>query len=219
MRRRWPVVIGLLAAAALAACTAQRPLHVVQTSGDWHYDRGEYEAAAEQYQEIVERSPGDWPAHYRLGLCRLETGDHTEARRSLEIAYAQQPDRTEIVDALAEAMFRQGDETRLFAFLRERAQSTQSTGAYVRLAEYSLELNDYDSANLAIETAIELDDGRSARPYLLGADLAQRVGDREMELRRLRQAYGIDPRHETVNARLRAMGQIPGPTLALPPGR
>jgi len=219
MPKRLTVVTGCLAAILLCACTTQRPLHVVQKNGDWHFKRAEFADAAAQYQEIVDRSPGDWTAHYMLGRCLLETGQYADARRSLEIAFAQQPDHPDIPHALAEAMYRQGDEPRLFAFLRERAEATQSPDAYLRLAQYSLRLDDPDSARLALDTAIELDEAASVMPYLLAAELAERVGDRELALRRLRQAYGIEPRNEEVNNRLRALGEIPGPTIALPPGR
>jgi Tfp pilus assembly protein PilF len=80
-------------------------------------------------------------------------------------------------------------------------------------------MNDPDSAQVAIRTAIELDDGRSVEPYLVAADLAERLGDLDLAVRRLRQAYGIDSRNDRVRERLRDLGEIPGPTLALPPGR
>ena len=80
-------------------------------------------------------------------------------------------------------------------------------------------IGDIDSANLAVETAIEIDDGRTPQPYLDSADLAERLGDLELAIRRLRQAYGIDPDDEAISDRLMALGEIPGPTVALPPGR
>ena len=80
-------------------------------------------------------------------------------------------------------------------------------------------LNDPDSAQVALETAIAVDEGKTVEPYLQAAAFAQRLGDLEMALRRLRQAYGINPYDERVKQRLRELGEVPGPTIALPPGR
>jgi tetratricopeptide (TPR) repeat protein len=207
----------VLAAVILSGCAASVPSESLRESGDRLFKLGDYAGAAEHYQEIVERYPGDWRAQYQLGRCHLELDRPAEARRGLEIALTRRPDSVEVADALAEAMFQQGDESHLFAFLRDRARSTQSPHAYLRLAKYSRAMNDPDSAMLAIETAMRLDDARTVEPYLAAADLAEEVGDLELAVRRLQEAYGIDPLDQRVTARLRALDEIPGPTLALPP--
>ena len=51
-----------------------------------------------------------------------------------------------------------------------------------------------------------------------GADLAERLGDTDLALRRLRQAYGIEAENAVIADRLREYGEIPGPTVVLPPG-
>jgi len=190
----------------------------LRDKADFRFKRGEYHQAVSDYSEIVARYPGDWRVQQRLGECYLEIGDPNRAREALEVAHSHRPNNTQIIDSLAEAMFRQGDETRLFAFLRERAESTQSPAAYLRLARFSIELNDPDSAKLAIDTAIVLDDARTVEPYLAAANLAQRVGDIDDAIFRLRQALGVDPIDKRVLQRLDELGEIPGPTLALPPG-
>ena len=209
----------LVAATILTGCAMQRPTHEIREAGDWHFKRGDYARAAQEYQEIAARHPGDWEAQYKLGLSLLETGDLRDARRALEIAHDRKPDNPDVVDALAEAMYRQGDEAQLFAFLRDRAQSTQTVRAYLRLGKYAAEMNDPDSAQVAVRTAIELDNGRTVEPYLVASEFAQARGQVDEAVRRLRQAYGINPDDERVLTRLRELGEIPGPTLALPPGR
>ena len=59
----------------------------------------------------------------------------------------------------------------------------------------------------------------TAEPYLLAADLAEQLGDDDTAIRRLRQAYGLEPGNEEIRNRLRAHGEVPGPTIALAPGR
>jgi Tfp pilus assembly protein PilF len=116
-------------------------------------------------------------------------------------------------------MFQQGDESRLFAFLRGRAESTQSVEAYLKLAQYSIELNDPDSAQTAIDTAIEIDQGRSTGPYIEAARLAERLGHLDDAVARLRQAYGINPYDHRIMEQMKALGEDPKSVTPLPPGR
>ena len=206
----------LLSGAFLAGC--QRPVQTIRQSGDFSFDHRDYNTAAGEYQEITNRYPGDWRAQYRLGLCLLEIGRPARAREALEVAHTHRPRDPQIADALAEALFQQREESRLFAFLRQRAESMQTPGAYLRLARYSLELGDPDSAAVALEKAIALDEGQTVEPYLAAASFAERLGDLETALHRLRQAYGIDHSDGRVLQRLKDLGEIPGPTLAMPPG-
>jgi tetratricopeptide (TPR) repeat protein len=219
MTRQSPLLLILLSVALLTACTGQRPVETIRTSGDRLYNLGDWSGAAEEYELIVQRYPGDWEAQYRLGLARLKLSDANAARNALEVAHSRRPNNPDVADALAEAMFQEGRENELFAFLRERAESTRSVHAYLQVARYAVALNDPDSAQVALETAIAVDEGQTVEPYLQAAAFAQRLGDLELALRRLSQAYGINPYDERVRQRLRELGEVPGPTIALPPGR
>ncbi|UCD76825.1 MAG: tetratricopeptide repeat protein [Phycisphaerales bacterium] len=219
MIQRSPLLMILLSAVLLTACTTPRPVETIRQNGDRLYALGDWSGAAEEYELIVQRYPGDWKAQYGLGLARLKLGDANGARNALEVAHTRRPNHNKVADALAEAMYQQGRENELFAFLRERAESTQSVHGYLQLARYAVALNDPDSAQVALETAIEVDDGLTVEPYLQAAAFAQRLGDLDTALRRLRQAYGINPYDERVKQRIRELGEVPGPTIALPPGR
>lgn len=205
----------------------QRPSEAIRTSGDHYYRIGDYEAARDEYAEIVSRWPGDWQAQYKLGLSCLKTGETSLARRSLEIAYTRihekhrtQPrDDQDVANALAEAIFLQKDEARLYAFLRERAAAMQTVETHLQLGRYSMELNDPDSARVAFDTAIEIDGGMTTEPYLDSAALAERLGQLDEAVRRLRQAYGIKPEDRRVTEKLIALGENPATISPLPPGR
>ena len=203
----------------LAGCQSPPPVVSIREDADWHFSRGEFGEAAEKYAEITARWPEDWQAQYKLGLSLTELDRLSEANRALEVAYSLKPRNADIADALAEVMYRQDEETRLFTFLRADAEATQSVRSQMRLAEYAEKVNDLDGAKVALETAIEFDDGKTVDPYLQCAELYERLGDREQALRRLRQAYGINPKDRRVLAKLESFGEVPGPTLALPPGR
>ena len=203
----------------LSACSGQRPLRDVKASGDDAYALGMYDVASAEFGEVVERDPGDWWGQYQYGRTMLKLDRPLEARRALQTASDLRPGNPEIADALAEAMFQLGEQDELFAFLAGRAEATQSVHAYLRWATYAQRMEDPDSAMLAANTAIEIDDGTSAEPYLVAAEIARSVDRPDIEVRRLRQAYAIDDTNEQVIARLRELGEVPGPTIKLPPGR
>jgi tetratricopeptide (TPR) repeat protein len=82
--------------------------------------------------------------------------------------------------------------------------------------------NDLDSAKQALESAIEFDQGyditKSTEPYWRMAMLQEKLGNEDEALRRLRQAYGINPEDPRVIQALQQRGQVLGPTLGLPRG-
>ena len=167
--------ILFLAIVTLAACSTQRPVTQIHESADRAYGLGDHAAAAAEYELIVDRYPGDWRAHHRLGECYLELDRPTDARRELEIAMTRRPDDAAIADDLAEAHYQLGDENTLFVFLRERAERTHSVHAWLRVARYAVLLGDADAAKVALDTAIEFDDGRTVEPYLDAASFADAV--------------------------------------------
>ncbi|MHC5113135.1 MAG: tetratricopeptide repeat protein [Planctomycetota bacterium] len=218
MAGRLSIVLVFSILLTLTGCAGQRSIDKISDSGHRLYKHGDYAAAADEFQEIADRYPGDWRAQYMLGMCRLELGQINDARRAMEIAWTRRPGDPDVADGLATAMLRGGDEETLYRFLQDRAEQTQSVTDYLRLARFTMDMNDPDSARLAVDTAIELDGGLSVEPYLVAADLAERVGDLERAVLRLRQAYAIDPQSRDVSTRLRMLGEVPGPTIAMPSG-
>ncbi|MCI0629798.1 MAG: tetratricopeptide repeat protein [Phycisphaerales bacterium] len=214
------MVVGLGVVSIWAGgCASPRPIEAVRESGEHRMRAANYESAGQEYSEIVSRYPGDADAQHKLGICMLKTSQLSAARQALETAHDLKPNDKQIANDLAEVMFQQGDETRLFGFLRSQAATNQTTQAYLKLAQYAIELNDPDSAQTALETAIEIDDGKTTDPYLEAAKLAERLGQMEEAVRRLRQAYGINPVDFRVLERLKAMGEEPSKVSPLPPGR
>jgi len=218
MSRLFPLALLLAALVTIAGCTQRRPIDVVRASGDQKFRVGDYAAARDEYAEIVSQYPGDWQAQYRMGLCMIETQQYSRARQALETAYTLRPSQ-EVADGFAKAMFMQKDESKLFAFLRERASTTRTTAAYLELGRYSMLMDDPDSAQVGFDTAIEVDMGKSTVPYIEAAKLEERLGHLDVAVSRLRQAYGINPYDTRVHEMLRRLGEDPFKLQPLPPGR
>ena len=218
-RIRTVLPVLLLVAGILFAAGCQKPVRTIRKEADFDFNQGRYEKASGLYDQILQRQPGDWEAQYHYGVCMLNLGQVSRARHALELALAANPTDNQIAFALAEVLFEEGDTKRLYQLLQSRGTDPRNVHAYLLLADYAIRLNDADSAMEAINIAITYDQGATTAPYIQAARLAEHLADSEQAIRRLRQAYAIDPDDEYVNEALVEYGEIPGPTLGLPAGR
>jgi Flp pilus assembly protein TadD len=215
-------VVALVAVAAiggLVGCMKGKSSEQLLADGEYAYRYGRYEEAAGDFRQVLDRYPGDVQANIGYARTQIALGNLDAARSALETAAASKPEDFQISLLLAEVLFKQGDTTRLYQLLRDRAIEQRRPEAWIVMARYSLELDDPDTAQAAVVSALEISDDSSPEPYLLAAELAERVGDQKEALRRLRQAYGLAPNDPRIEAMLREYGEVPGPTIALPPGR
>ena len=194
------------------------PTVKLQQDGDHEFKWGRFESAAAFYKRILDREPGNPAALEMYGRCMLELDRPAEAADAFLTGTAHRPGDRSLLFLLARAEFSSGDYDRSFQLVRTWAIDNQDAEAWLLLAGFALELDDPDNARDAIERAIELDPTGSAAAYLAAADLAERLGDTDLALRRLRQAYGIEVDNSVIADRLREYGEIPGPTVVLPPG-
>ncbi|NBS48631.1 MAG: hypothetical protein EBS99_16715, partial [Betaproteobacteria bacterium] len=143
-------------------------------------------------------------------------------RLGVPVAVARNPNDLDVVFALADCMEKQNDIPQIYLLLRNTGAELRSPEAYCRLATIAEKTNDLDSAKQALESAIEFDKGyditKSTEPYWRMAMLQEKLGNEDEALRRLRQAYGINPEDPRVREALQQRGQILGPTLGLPRG-
>jgi len=230
---------ALLAAAmivALAGCSL--PNNIRRQQGYDAYRKGDVATAERKFGRNVEAESTDWKSHYFLGRIALERGDAAEAQRRFELAHvirqrpshygitepardrrepdAPWPSRVEMVDAIAEAIYRQGNEPELFSFLDRQIDRYAEPRDYVRKAEYLAKVGDHDGAVVAYRAAIRIDP-ENPRLYLALSEFFAGIGDRESAQRQLRHAYYLDRDNPRLADRLRSYGVVPGPTAALAP--
>jgi tetratricopeptide (TPR) repeat protein len=213
------VLFALAAIAVLGGCVKGKSSEQLLADGEHAYRYGHYEEAAGDFRQVLDRYPGDVQANVGFARTQIALGNLDAARSALETAAASKPEDFEISLLLAEVLFKQRDTTRLYQLLRDRAVEQGRVDAWIVMARYALELDDPDTAQTAVVAALEISDNTSPEPYLLAAELAERVGDQKEALRRIRQAYGLAPNDPRIDAMLREYGEVPGPTIALPPGR
>jgi len=181
--------------------------------GSYAMWQGRWSDAAAEYTEAVALHPGDWMAQYHLGQCYMEMDNPQMASQSLAIAESLRPANTDIADLYAEALLRAGERDHLYTFLQQRAQKLQTARAWMVFAEYTMDLDDPDSAMNAINTAIAIDSGDNARPYIIAATFAERLGDDELAITRWQEAWIIEPTSPQISDALRGHGIVPGPTM------
>lgn len=208
--------VALVTATALG-CATQRQLPNVRASGNEAYYSGDYARALANYQEYVNRKPEDVQGRVDLGRTLLALGRASEAREQLVIVYDREPDHPEVADLLARAMVEAGDPDRAERFLANRAREAGRWEDYVLLGRYNTLVGKPDEARVALVTASRLAGREHVEPQVALADMYASVGDQQREIERLRMALWIDRDNPEIYRRLRSLGQIPGPTLALPP--
>ncbi len=210
-----------LVTSLLAGCNGPRPTDQSIAYGNHYLEYEKWQEAADEFKPVLEHSPGNWRAEYGYGVAMTNLGDLPAARSALERANARMPSNMDVVFALAQVMYQQKDASQLYQLLQGSASEFGSQAAYLKLAEYAMELKDNDTALMALQGEITVDEGfsvdRSTEPYLRMAQLQEQIGNRDEAVRRLRQAYAIQPLDPRVIAALEAQGMQPGPGTALSP--
>lgn len=216
--------LALISSTALlqAGCAGPRSTDQSIELGNHYLEFGEWQKAADVLQPVVQNSPGLWKGELGYGIAMSHLGDLVTARRCLETANDHAPGNLEVVGALAEVLFLQGDSSQLYQILRGAGAALGRYEPYVLLGAYAIKLKDNDSALLAYQAAIEVDSGvvrpRTTEPYYQLAVLQLSLGNTTEGARRLRQAYGISATDPRVIQLLASQGVVLDGRTALPPG-
>lgn len=219
MTRRLLTIALLTAACAGPACTQREGRAPGQVFWDANraYERGDYAAAAADYEEYIQVRPGDTEGRLGLGRSLLILGNAEEAIDHLWVAYDARPQEDARAELLAEAMYQAGQTQELIQFLRERTEQPGRVQDYITLGEYAALCGLPDEAEPAFITAARLDRGQTVTPQIALAEFYESVGDTQQAVQRYRMALWIDEDNEDIKQRVRALGEIPGPTFAIIP--
>lgn len=207
--------------ASFAGCQSgeerTRAIYIIEESGDFAYERGDYGLAVREYEEVVERRPGKLSARIDLGKALLAAGEPEAALEHLSAARNIDPDNDRVIKLLAQAMLGAGETASMTALLRAEANDDNDPESWMRLGRFLNMAGDADEAERALLEAARLDAGMSVGPQLALARFYESIGDTEEAVRRYRMVLYVEPRNERAKAYLRSQGHIPGPTFALEP--
>lgn len=208
-------MVGLVVLAGVAGCG--RSIAEVRAGANDYYFDGNYAEAQPLYEEVVERRPGDAQSNYELGRNLLALGQFSEARERMILAYNLEPSNEKYFQGMADAMAAAGNEDDLFDALEHRIADRGGVEDYIMLGRYAQRIGKADEAERALLSAAEIDGGETVEPQKALANFYRSIGDRDAEVRRLRMMLWFDKNDAEVTTRLRELGEIPGPTFALPP--
>jgi Flp pilus assembly protein TadD len=212
------VLLGLGTIALLTApgCV-QRETTLVgsRADGDAALRDGDYALAAQEYERYLEERPARGEVMYDLGRAYEGMGEMSAAREAYSLAYELDPFNPEYIDATARATAANGEIDAAFDLLEQIARETERSDAYERLGRFLLEFGFPDEAVLAFRTAAGIDPTGSS--YMALAQVLAAFEDREGALRALSHALWFAPDSSEAKAMVRSLGQVPGPTFAMPP--
>lgn len=210
------VLLACVILSALSGC-AQRSLVAVRDSGDTYLAEKNFDAAISEYNEYIERSPGNAYVYYRLGQAYLGAGQTGLARENALVAHSLRVEDDAIFAGAAEALYADKNYEQLNRLLRARTIDRGKMSDFLLLGSYSERQGDVDEAQRAYLTGAQVDMGNSWQPHLALARLYKKVGDKRRYTRRLAMAYYAGPNEPEVIEEVRNSGEIPGPTFGIPP--
>jgi len=205
-----------LLAWSLASAGCATPNHEIRYRAARAIHQGDLAEAESHLRQALKQKPADWQAHLMLGEIQLERDEPLAAQGSFERAWSLRPDheRTpEILDLLAEAIYRQDQPETLYQFLDEQAQRYGQPRDYLRQSFYLRKMGDHDAAELALRKAFAFSQQDNVSVHLAAADFYETIGDEPRAILSLRRAYTLEPDDPEIQQRLRALGVIPGPTI------
>jgi tetratricopeptide (TPR) repeat protein len=214
---RVTLAFALLAGTLTGGCASQRPLVVVRQDADRAYEQKNYDQALNDYAEYVDRRPHDAQAQYDLGKTLLVLNKPVEAREHMSVARDLDPRNDTYLDGYADALVQAGEYQELSGLLRTQAETSGRIEDYIRWGKYAAKAGDVDEAERALKTAAKLDRGRTKAPQLALADFYTSVGDKASAFKRLRMALYLAPKDQAIYDKIRALGEIPGPSISMPP--
>ncbi len=180
-------------------------------------DAGDLQKAYEMWTKYVELRPHEAKGEYRLGRIENRLGKYNDASNHLRIAHDLKPGNVVYIKELARALMNAGKRAELMSLLSATVNEGPVGSGQLRLAHYAAMAGMMDEAREALISAIQATGDTSPTAHLAMADFAREIGDTDSEILSLRHALWFDPADQALLSRIRALGIIPGPSIALDP--
>ncbi|MFG0307109.1 MAG: hypothetical protein ACF8Q5_12935 [Phycisphaerales bacterium JB040] len=195
----------------------EKQLTQLRASADAAFVNRDYERASEDYRAYLEILPNVAEVRYRLGISELEMGRLSSAKTHLAVAHDLVPGNDTYTIGYGRAIVEGGDEGELFNYIRNLLESAVTADTYIAVGEIAWMGGLHDEAERAYRTAVTLAGATSVEPHRELAHFYRSIGDAESEIERWRVVLSFDLNDPEANSRLRSLGVIPGPSMALQP--
>jgi tetratricopeptide (TPR) repeat protein len=95
-----------------------------------YYDTQQYDLAAQDIRQAIERAPSEWVYHYLLGLVKRSTNDPAAAKASFETAAHLNPSAAEVFNQLGELAAARGDSQEAVRNFKEATRLNANEPSY-----------------------------------------------------------------------------------------
>jgi tetratricopeptide (TPR) repeat protein len=193
-----------------------------EREGIEYYNKHQYADAAGDFRNAIRQSPREYKAHYYLGACEDALGHYQEALQAykacLDVMKTSRdgrrdtPFRDRVLSALASDIARSASRDEEIARIQSHARTTQDPEDYILLGRIYRDTGDADSAIDAYNRGalISPKDFGLLKEYGL---YLEQLGQNQKAETVLRRAYSRDSQDDQVNAALRRVGVVPGPSV------
>ncbi len=228
--------IAIVASAALVGCgsTARTMSNVLNTGdvitfstqsqreGVKLYDAGEFDRAAGAFRNATTQNPRDYLSYFYLGKIYARQQREQLASQAFQTSLRVQPQteagradleaRTRTAEAYAQFLAQATSRETELASFEQGVQKRNTATDWFALALVYVQTQDADNAIDAYNRATLIAPNDFAISKSYGLYLSN-LGARERAMPVLRKAYQLDPKDAQVNAALRELGVVPGPSL------
>ncbi|MCL4222685.1 MAG: tetratricopeptide repeat protein [Phycisphaerales bacterium] len=222
MDGRWRMGMAALVGslALLGGCSKYaRSLDMVRADANEAYAAGKFTVALSDYQEYIERKPGSTDVRFRLAETLMQLHRPTEAESHFRAVYDVNPNDVKNAKGLASAMIAGGRGGDGLDFFRAYLDQRPTAEGYFALADLAMQAGVPDDAERALLIAAKLDGTTSPEPHRHLGRFYEQMHKDELAVPRWRAVLFFDVMDTEARDRLRALGQVPGPSAALDPSR
>lgn len=188
---------------------------VANSSGMGYYERGNYAAAADEFQQALMSDPSNPDYMANLARVRMKTGDAFGSEQLYRQALAASPSHQPSYHGLAELMVAQGRGQEAQAMLSTWANSQPyNAEPQIELAWLHRGQGQVQEAGQALQRALEINPNNAIALANLG-ELYQETGRPDQAVAMYQQSLRVDWNQPDVHSRIAAAGQAAGPSHAM----
>ncbi len=216
------VVLVALVLGAAGCSDMNTYTHDSQNQGMRLYKQGNYADAAGAFRNAARQNPRSYQSYYYMGACYEQMGQYQQAiasyktaRQTMSVTLEGREDhefRQTVLNGLANAVARSDQRDAEINSLQRDAQDHQTAEPWYLLAKVYALRGDADSAIDAYNRAALLEPNNFAVAKEYGLYL-EHMGQKQRAEVPLRRAYALNDQDAQVNAALRRIGVVPGPSI------
>ncbi|MGN6506480.1 MAG: tetratricopeptide repeat protein [Tepidisphaeraceae bacterium] len=220
-------VFGLLLAAALTTGCGDVITYskISRDQGKIDLENSDFDKAQGAFTDAIRQNPRDYESHYYLGTIFARDGQYANAvaeyRNSLNtqgFTYEGQSNiafRVRTIQALADALAKVHDRDASINTLETKAPEDPTGETYYVLGRVYATRGDADSALTAYGKAADV----APKTFFIVKEYGlyqEKMGQKDAAQKTLLAAYRLNQQDNDVNAALRRLGIVPGPSLLDP---